>query len=268
MKINDIIVPPKNQWTLKEERVHYERSLYEGLIVSSCDSDIFRFLKAQKIFAELNFGKEADSRFWVRISTPIRKEDLQKLIKGFEVRGWFMASSLIDYHGGIPFNDLQNSKYQSPLDDTSDSNELLQNINIVPPSFMLTMTFEAKYTKDAKDIISHLKYLYHATPASKVDKILKTGLSPRSGSKIAHHPDRVYLSTDPSHLENILIPKLAMSTDFEEDWVILSVDTTIFKNHSEKKIFKDPAADNAVFTFTNISPTYLAKVKDVKVEIK
>jgi len=36
--------------------------------------------------------------------------------------------------------------------------------------------------------------LYHASPIKLKNKILKNGLSPRSGNKIAKHPERIYLT--------------------------------------------------------------------------
>jgi hypothetical protein len=38
--------------------------------------------------------------------------------------------------------------------------------------------------------------LYHASPLKFKDKILKTGLTPKSGSKLSYHPDRIYLSSN------------------------------------------------------------------------
>jgi len=51
---------------------------------------------------------------------------------------------------------------------------------------------EAKYDYE----VDIPKILYHASPIKLKHKILKYGLSPRSGSKLSEHPDRIYLTDD------------------------------------------------------------------------
>lgn len=63
---------------------------------------------------------------------------------------------------------------------------------------LLTMMFEARFTKSLVNVGRHL---WHLTPASNEPKIFKQGLVPKSKSKSANgkiqlgHPDRVYLFT-------------------------------------------------------------------------
>lgn len=42
--------------------------------------------------------------------------------------------------------------------------------------------------------VSIPKKLYHASPIKFKDKVLKIGLTPKSGSKLSYHPERVYLT--------------------------------------------------------------------------
>ena len=51
---------------------------------------------------------------------------------------------------------------------------------------------EAKYDHEVK--IPSI--LYHASPIKLKDKILKNGLSPKSGNKISKHPERIYLTNN------------------------------------------------------------------------
>jgi hypothetical protein len=51
---------------------------------------------------------------------------------------------------------------------------------------------EAKYDYE----VDIPKILYHASPIKLKHKILKYGLSPKSGSKLSEHPDRIYLTDD------------------------------------------------------------------------
>lgn len=60
--------------------------------------------------------------------------------------------------------------------------------NTEPIAFII----EAKYDYEVKipDI------LYHASPIRFKDKIIKYGLTPKTGNKISNHPERIYLTDD------------------------------------------------------------------------
>ena len=60
------------------------------------------------------------------------------------------------------------------------------NDNLYPKGICI----EAKYDYEVKIPST----LYHASPIKLKNKILKNGLSPRSGNKIAKHPERIYLT--------------------------------------------------------------------------
>lgn len=56
---------------------------------------------------------------------------------------------------------------------------------------IVNILIEPKY--DAEVDISQFDYMYHVTSEASAAKIMKVGLTPKSKSKIAAHPDRVYL---------------------------------------------------------------------------
>jgi len=62
------------------------------------------------------------------------------------------------------------------------------NTETRPIAFIL----EAKYDHQ----VEIPDMLYHASPIKFKDKILKSGLTPKSGNKLSNHPERVYLTDD------------------------------------------------------------------------
>jgi hypothetical protein len=71
---------------------------------------------------------------------------------------------------------------------TIDGNEWIKEYNnkTQPIAFILEPKYDYKVDIPSK--------LYHVSPIKFKDKILKIGLSPRFGSKISNHPERIYLS--------------------------------------------------------------------------
>ena len=82
--------------------------------------------------------------------------------------------------------------------------------------------FEPKFDTRA---ITFEKYLYHLAPTIYVKKILKNGLVPRSRSKKAYHPERVYLARSYQDVLR-LIPSFKASTKIN-NWTILLVNTSL-----------------------------------------
>ena len=72
---------------------------------------------------------------------------------------------------------------------TKDGNNW-QHISINDYLYAKGICIEAKY--DYEVVIPNI--LYHASPIKLKNKILKNGLSPRTGNKIAKHPERIYLT--------------------------------------------------------------------------
>jgi hypothetical protein len=113
---------------------------------------------------------------------------------------------------------------------------------------LINFSFEAKY-----DIIIERipEVLYHLTPTRNVPKILKNGLVPKSRSKKAYHPDRIYLAKKIEDLS-------PLSIDFYEgtnirEWTILKINTEIISDYF--KIYKDPNfEDKGYYTLNTIHP--------------
>lgn len=107
--------------------------------------------------------------------------------------------------------------------------------------------FEPKYDTPA---IIHEKFLYHLTPSVYVNKILKYGLIPKSRSKKAYHPDRIYLAKTPEFAKT-LIEDFKTITEIN-DWTILQVDTQL---DIYLKLYKDQNFETrGYYTLNTISP--------------
>lgn len=116
--------------------------------------------------------------------------------------------------------------------------------------------------------------LYHITPISKLPKILKNGLVPRTTNTLSNRPERVYLYSKKMSLFSLrafanalwkaqLEKKLnlnglnkkeiaeKLNQPRTEKYAFLEIDTS---KCNDLKIFGDPDMDGAVWTYDNIPP--------------
>lgn len=150
---------------------------------------------------------------------------------------------------------------------------------------LLSMMFEARFTKSFVNVGRHL---WHLTPASNESKIFKQGLVPKSKSANGKiqlgHPDRVYLFTtdDMNVLTQFVRQAAKQSKKFdkqlgdlskENKYTVIEVDVSKVKS---LKLYRDPTFKNlasddeeenvAVFTYNNIPPEALKVVKRFKLK--
>lgn len=113
---------------------------------------------------------------------------------------------------------------------------------------LITLYFLPKYgyKSDVPDMV------YHVTEKHNLEKILKYGLVPKTKSKKAYHPDRVYLATDPSKISDLYSD---MAFDVFEP-VIIKIDLSDVKDRME--FYKDEHFPTGVYTLSNIGPERIA----------
>lgn len=237
------LLPPKI--TLRKNIFEYnetiEEILEEGVFMSHSAEKIYDILnkhfkviridQERKIPSENEIGIEFDAYKDTNysygtnevsvISIMIHKENksIDNIKKLFELCGWINSETII---------------YQT------DKNFLIY-------------TFEKRREEDALPLP---KYLYHLTLQNKVDKILKIGLTPRSGNKIGEHPERIYFFTTKdltinykSYADSFWKSKHG-DTKREEKYVLLKIDTK--KCRSDFKIYGDPNMVRGVWSFENV----------------
>ena len=107
-----------------------------------------------------------------------------------------------------------------------------------------------------------IKFLYHLTKSSRVDKILKVGLNPKSSNVKFKYPDRIYLGLDPYGLEHDLLVKFKEldDTECQNIYSILKID--ISKIPSKNRFKVDPNYPDGLFTSDNIPPSAIKVFKD------
>ena len=139
--------------------------LNEGLIYSQPIDITIRVLKNK--FDELDIKKYEDGD----ISIEGMNDRLKKYIPLINNLGYFISSA---------FND--NDMIDISLLKKDDLNNIICSNIFIEPKYDYQVEIP--------------KILYHASPLKFKDKILKIGLTPKSGSKLSYHPDRIYLSSN------------------------------------------------------------------------
>jgi hypothetical protein len=119
------------------------------------------------------------------------------------------------------------------------------------------------------------KFLFHITPLVNLEKIKNIGLTPKTNSKLAYHPERVYFLKNIEN-ENFIknfIGKLFVNNknniELKEKYVVLRIDLDKeLKTEIKPKIrfFADPNMSGAVYTLENISPNSIEPVKLATIE--
>lgn len=131
--------------------------------------------------------------------------------------------------------------------------------------------WEIKYKDDSKPIAMYLepKYdyevtipdtLYHTSPLKFRNKILKYGLSPRSGSKISNHPERIYLTDD---LNKSIIFGNYLKNEKDNQWYKKGYCIYEIDGESISKLYSDiNFREGGYYTMDNISPNNITLVKE------
>lgn len=138
----------------------------EGLIYSQPIETTIRILENK--FNELKIKKYDDGD----ISIERLNDKLEKYLPLINNLGYFISSAFTSNNDSIDISKLKKGE----LEELTCSNIFI----------------EPKY--DHRVEIPNI--LYHVSPLKFKDKILKNGLTPKSGSKLSYHPDRIYLSNN------------------------------------------------------------------------
>lgn len=222
----------------KEE---YEINLKEGLIKTTNISKTINLLK--KYFPDV-FIKEGDKTFIISIDDP-NIEDIKRLLVNINNFGWFPS-----------FFRYMTKEDKIVADKWND-----KIINILDKLESISITFEAKFDEEVVENIPST--LYHITPTLNVDKILKTGLVPKSRSKASYHPDRVYLSKDLEDIENL--GEMFYQKTGIKNWTILKIKTDIIPG-DYLKLYTDPNYKQGYYTLNNIPPQAIEKIKEINIK--
>jgi hypothetical protein len=135
--------------------------------------------------------------------------------------------------------------------------------------YYAVITMEAKYdTQQTPD-----KYYYHLVPDIYLPKVELKGLTPKTQSKIAAHPGRVYLLNQDNEDEyetiaNMLYDKIPSEAtkDKIDQYYLLQIDANALKDKA--KFYNDPnfeIGNGAVWTYQNIAPKYIKNIDTIPI---
>lgn len=207
--------------SMKENERNNILIVNEGLIYSQPIDITIRVLKNK--FDELIIDKHDDGE----ISIQRLNNKLGKYLPLINNLGYFISSILID-------------------DDIIDfDNDNLSSIKCD------SIFIEPKYDYEVKTP----NILYHTSPIKFKNKILNKGLTPKSGNKIANHPDRIYLNDSLKSAK--LFGKYLIKNDnnkyYENGYCIYSVN-----GNGIDKLYSDVNfREGGFYTLNNISKEYI-----------
>lgn len=123
----------------------------------------------------------------------------------------------------------------------------------------IVIQYEARFDEDAnltQDI------LYHLTPDTRYEKIKRMGLVPKSKSRIATHPERVYLFGDLNDVgwlsADLYDSEPEDAKKYIKKYYLLKIDLATIKD--KVKLYKDPNMEDAYYTTNTIPPIYISLI--------
>lgn len=103
--------------------------------------------------------------------------------------------------------------------------------------------------------------LYHASPIKFKDKILKFGLSPRSGNKLSKHPERIYLT---DNLNNAIYFGNYLKNKENNDWYKNGYCIYSVNGKAISKLYSDiNLREGGYYTLNNINPNDIKLIKEI-----
>jgi hypothetical protein len=203
----------------------------EGLIYSQPIDVTIRILKNR--FNELDIKKYEDGD----ISIEGMNDKLKKYIPLINNLGYFISSAFIG-DDSINISQLKKEDLEKVV---------CSNIFIEP-----------KYDQQVE--IPNL--LYHASPLKFKDKILKKGLTPKSGSKLSYHPDRIYLTNS---MESCIKFGEYLKNSEKSEYYKNGYCIYIIKGKDIDKLYSDiNMREVGFYTLNNIKDEYISLLKVVE----
>ncbi len=162
-------------------------------------------------------------------------EEIKNLISKVGLIGYFFSQILV-------YSRQENSTHNY-ADKVYSEDELWKILGEREKYNGIILCIQGKFVEEVKNPYM----LFHVTRKDLLDKIMRVGLIPKSKSKKAHHPERIYFArTVP--LAEVLMEELQKYTGGE--YVILRIEARSLKN---VKFYNDPDFWKAgVFTLDNV----------------
>jgi hypothetical protein len=226
--------------------LNYLNFLKEGLINTQPPEVVLR--KVNFLPNNLIYGirhTESDNLIHFEILFFNKLSEISKAFDAVEsyfinMMGWFPSMMKIISLSGME-NDIQYNK-----------DYLIKNMSFISK---VNIIFESKF-----DIESNIPdKLYHLSIKEFQKSILKTGISPKSKSKISYHDSRIYVCKSILACKT-LIPNMKMiynqqkwsnpKSKINDTWIIYEIDT----KDLDIKLYYDPNYLGGYYTLSNIPP--------------
>lgn len=253
-KIHDLYPGLKNLgtvWTL-------------GLYESICDNQIInefvsKTIPASKTIEEFNKRFKGFSKLKVDDDFDDDEGSIKLILSPDDYDKFEEINKFLDSFGYFPafISEPMPKKYS--LNNLNTSFEWGKKIHI---------RYESKYDTE---IVNRENTYFHLIPDIYLEKVKLIGLTPRSKSKIANHPERIYLLNPDSMDEYEQIAQMlyeALPGDQQErikKYYLLGIDSNDIK---DIKLYRDPnfpVGNGAVWTYQNIPPKYIEVLDEINV---
>lgn len=211
------------------------------------------------IKASVDVEEETGTIFLKGYSDSFNRGNIEQLIRVITLCGYF--PSIFEFYDGDD-NFLKSLNYKLV------SNEVeyflfLSDLDFeIKNSYFIQIVIESKFNKPITNIPDKL---YHVTPSVFREKILSIGLSPKSLSKKAYHPGRIYLGF------NLLVTKnLAYQFNYKGEYILIEINMDkIGLNNLKLKdyiqLYDDPDfPNNGCYTNENIPPNCIKEILKFK----
>ena len=221
--------------------------IYEGLISSTnIDLTMTHLEKWMVMTDKCKIMRQGDKITITFFENP-NTEEIDNFEHLLQTLGWFISAVSFRYPEDIR---MFWEKYNR-----------LEFLNSLIRGKLLTIQLEPKFEPELS--VYEYPILYHLTLTSKIEKIKKIGLVPKSKEKISNHPDRIFMTSSLDSCKTIAdrFHKLNKNTS---KFTILKVNfKSSYDNNTSIRLFQDPNFKDGVFTLSNIPSKYLEIVDTI-----
>jgi hypothetical protein len=207
------------------------------------------------IKANIDIEEETGTIFLKGYSENFNIDNINQLIRVITLCGYFTSTfEIYDKDDNL----LESLNYKL-ITNKEENNEFLSYLySEIKKSYYTQIIIESKFNKTIEIVPNKL---YHVSPYIFRNKILSKGLSPKTLSKKAHHPERVYLGF------NIILTKnLSYQFKYKGDYSLFEIETDKIGVNNMKikdyiQLYDDPDfPKNGCYTNENIPPNCIKEI--------
>lgn len=182
-------------------------------------------------------------------STEIQSPLLKSLIEDMKNFGWFPQYSTWSKYTNKPSYDKDELNWNKEHEGGGKFN--IKNVNkaVADTQYKsIWIKFYANFDKKADKLLRGVTKIYHATPKTNLDKIMKRGLIPKNSGIYGPYPNRIYFGTSKKTVSDLF-----MYDEFRfklQDAVFLEIN---LKKVPNAKFYIDPES-SGIYTYDEIPP--------------